>query len=202
MGNQTGAGARGLNLHAAVNTEGWGFCGRRSTPRARRGTSLARRRSRTGEGHSAEVAAALDGVQVVGVPGSGLRRPVRRAADAGSGTPGAGEDEPRSRQGRRRQAVRQGAEKPGAGQADRRGQASHGSRPAAKAARQPRQATVGLRCLKVELPAKRKAPVELTHVREENPPRRTAVPADGAAGRERRERRTPWYGLAQIIFAS
>ena len=41
---------------------------------------------------------------------------------------------------------------------------------AAKAVRQPRQATVRLRCLRVELPAKRKAPVELTHIREENPP--------------------------------
>ena len=66
---------------------------------------------------------------------------------------------------------------------------------AAKAARQPRQATVRLRCLKVELPAKRKAPVELTHVREENPPaddeRRfllTTLPS--AADAER-----TWYGL-------
>ena len=78
------------------------------------------------------------------------------------------------------------------------------SKQAAKAVRQPRQATVGLRCLKVELPAKRKAPVELTimHVREENPPaddeRRfllTTLPS--AADAER-----TWYGLAQIIFAS
>ena len=39
----------GLHLHAAVNTEGWEFCGRRSTrrSRARRRTSLARRKSRT-----------------------------------------------------------------------------------------------------------------------------------------------------------
>ena len=78
------------------------------------------------------------------------------------------------------------------------------SKQAAKAVRQPRQATVRLRYLKVELPAKRKAPVELTimHVREENPPaddeRRfllTTLPS--AADAER-----TWYGLAQIIFAS
>ena len=71
------------------------------------------------------------------------------------------------------------------------------SKQAAKAARQPRQATVRLRYLKVELPAKRKAPVELTivHVREENPPtddeRRfllTTLPS--AADAER-----TWYGL-------
>ena len=78
------------------------------------------------------------------------------------------------------------------------------SKQAAKAARQPRQATVGLRYLKVELPAKRKAPVELTHVREENPPaddeRRfllTTLPSAADA-----ERILTWYGLAQIIFAS
>ena len=69
------------------------------------------------------------------------------------------------------------------------------SKQAAKAVRQPRQATVRLRYLRVELPAKRKAPVELTHVREENPPvdaeRRfllTTLPS--AADAER-----TWYGL-------
>ena len=69
------------------------------------------------------------------------------------------------------------------------------SKQAAKAMRPARQATVRPRHLKVELPAKGKAPVELTivHVREENPPaddeRRfllTTLPVESAADAERR----------------
>ena len=69
------------------------------------------------------------------------------------------------------------------------------SKQAAKAMRPARQATVRLRHLKVELPAKGKAPVELTivHVREENPPaddeRRfllTTLPVESAVDAERR----------------
>ena len=44
------------------------------------------------------------------------------------------------------------------------------SKQAAKAVRPTRQATVALRCLKVGLPTKRKAPVEVMHVREKAPP--------------------------------
>ena len=68
--------------------------------------------------------------------------------------------------------------------------------------RPTRQATVALRCLKVGLPAKRKAPVEVMHVREKAPlpppgAERlewfllTTLPVENAGDAER-----TWYGLA------
>ena len=76
------------------------------------------------------------------------------------------------------------------------------SKQAAKAVRPTRQATVALRCLKVGLPTKRKAPVEVMHVREKAPPPGaerlewfllTTLPVENAGDAERA---LTWYGLA------
>ena len=77
------------------------------------------------------------------------------------------------------------------------------SKQAAKAVRPTRQATVALRYLKVGLPTKRKAPVEVIHVREKAPPppgaKRlewfllTTLPVENAGDAERA---LTWYGLA------
>ena len=75
------------------------------------------------------------------------------------------------------------------------------SKQAAKAVRPTRQATVALRYLKVGLPTKRKAPVEVIHVREKAPPpgaKRlewfllTTLPVENAGDAERT---LTWYGL-------
>ena len=83
--NQTGAGTRGLNLHATVNTEGLPLGVLRAAfdapqPGAEKNKPREEKKSYRwiqGLQDSAAAASALDGVQVVGVPGGGLRRPVR-----------------------------------------------------------------------------------------------------------------------------
>ena len=164
--NQTGAGARGLNLRAAVNTGGV----RRAAGRARRRTSLARRRNRTAQGFrdSAEAAAAFDGVQVVGVREAdfverrertpGVELLVRAKTNRVLGKSDADKlfDKVRPAGGKRIVEVKRLSARVKASKQE--------------AVRSARQATVALRYLKVELSAKRKAPVTVVHIREENPP--------------------------------
>ena len=209
--NQTGAGARGLNLHATVNTEGLPLGILRAAfdapqPGAERDKPREKKKSYR------------RGSQRRGCCGAACRSSASREADfvdlfveRRERTPGVellvraktnrvlGKDDADKLFDKVRKSPVQGKLVVEVKRLSARVKAS---KQAAKAVRQPRQAAVRLRYLKVELPAKCKAPVELTimHVREENPPaddeRRfllTTLPS--AADAER-----AWYGLA--IFAS
>ena len=181
--------------------------------RARRRTSLARRRSAEGLRDSAEAAAALDGVQVVGVMDReadfvdlfverrermpGVELLVRAKTNRVLGKSDADKLFDKVRKspvlGKRIVEVKR--------------LSARASKQAAKAMRPARQATVALRCLKVELPAKRKAPVTIVHVREENPSAErlewfllTTLPVENADDAERPG--TACAGELKIIFAS
>ena len=228
IANQTGATTRGLHLHATVNTEGLPLGVLRAAfdapqPGAEKDKPREKKKSYRwiqSLRDSAEVAAALDGVQVVGVmdreadfvdlfverrecmPGVELlvRAKVNRALDGDDADKLFDQVRKSPTQGKLVIEVKRLSARVKA------------SKQAAKAVRPTRQATVALRYLKVGLPTKRKAPVEVTiiHVREKAPParRRTAgvVSADDVAGRERRGRRARpdlvRPALAQIISGS
>ena len=219
--NQTGAGARGLNLHAtiAVNTEGLPLGVLRAAfdapqPGAEKNKPREEKKSYRwiqGIRDSAEAAAALDGVQVVGV--------MDREADfvdlfveRCERTPGVellvraktnrvlGKDDADKLFDKVRKSPVQGKRVIEIKRLSARVKAS---KQAAKAVRQARQAAVALRYLKVRLPTKGKDPVEMTivHIREENPPSDdkrlewfllTTLPVENA---DDAERILTWYGL-------
>ncbi len=219
--NQTAAAARGLHLHAtlAVNADGLPLGVLRAAfdapqPGAEKDKPREEKKSyRWIEGlrDSAAAAAALDGVQVVGV--------MDREADfvdlfveRRERTPGVellvraktnrvlGKDDADKLFDKVRKSPAQGKL---VIEVKRLSARIKASKQAAKAMRPARQATVRLRYLKVELPAKGKAPVEMTivHVREENPPADderlewfllTTLPVESAVDAERI---LMWYGL-------
>ena len=217
--NQTAAAARGLHLHAtiAVNTEGLPLGVLRAAfdapqPGAEKNKPREEKKSyRWIEGlrDSAAAAAALDSVQVVGVMdreadfvdlfverrerAPGVELLVRAKTNRVLGEDDKLFDKVRKSPAQGKLVI----------EVKRLSARIKASKQAAKAVREPRQATVRLRYLKVELPAKRKAPVELTivHVREENPPTDderlewfllTTLPVESAADAERI---LTWYGL-------
>ncbi len=217
--NQTGAGTRGLNLHATVNTEGLPLGVLRAAfdapqPSAERDKPREKKKSYRwiqGLQDSAEAASALDGVQVVGVmdreadfvdlfverreraPGVELlvRAKTNRVL---------GKDDTDKLFDKVRKSPVQGKR---VIEVKRLSARIKASKQAARAVRPERQATVELRYLKVELPAKGKNPVEATivHVREKAPPPDagrlewfllTTLPVESA---EDAERILTWYGL-------
>ncbi len=219
--NQTGAGARGLNLHAmiAVNTEGLPLGVLRAAfdapqPGAEKNKPREEKKSyRWIEGlrDSAEAASALDGVQVVGVMDReadfvdlfverrertpGVELLVRAKTNRVLGKNDADKlfDKVRKSPAQGKRVI----------EIKRLSARIKASKQAEKAVREPRQAAVALRYLKVGLPAKGKAPVEVTivHVREENPPTEadrlewfllTTLPVENA---DDAERILMWYGL-------
>ena len=202
IANRTDAEAQSLNLHAtiAVNAEGLPLGVLRAAFDAPQpGAEKDRpREDRWIQGlrDCAEAAAALDGVQAVGV--------MDREADfvdlfveRRERTPGV-ELLVRANRGLGKSDADKLFDK--ARKSPARGKLTiEVKRPSA----QPRQAAVALRYLKAELPAKRKAPVEVTimHVREENPPTDderlewfllTTLPVESA---DDAERILTWYGL-------
>ena len=171
--NQTGAGSRGMNLHAAVNTEGLPLgVLRAAAPAAGRGEGQAsreeeavparvtapRRRSMARKSSASREADFVERRERT----PGVELPVRAKTNRVLGKDDADKLKVRKSPVQGKLVV----------EVKRLSARVKASKQAAKAVRQPRQATVRLRYLKVELSAKRKAPVELTimHVREENPP--------------------------------